>query len=106
MDNKTRLLLTIITEMSLEKTLTKELQELGALGYTITNARGRGSRGARRSHWDVESNIRIEIVCTDDIARVITERMQEKYYEHFGMIIFSHEVSVLRSNKFIDNNLL
>ncbi|MGK0269903.1 MAG: nitrogen regulatory protein PII [Cocleimonas sp.] len=100
MDKNTRSLLTIITEMSLEKTLTKELQELGALGYTITNARGRGSRGARRSDWDVESNIRIEIVCTEVIAQAIAKRMQEKYYDNFGMIIFSNNVSVLRADKF------
>ncbi len=100
MDNNIKTLLTIITELSLEKTLTKELRTLGARGYTITNARGRGARGARRAEWDVESNIRVEVVCTNEVAKAIKARMQEKYYDNYGMIIFSSEVSVLRPDKF------
>lgn len=100
MNDNVKTLLTIITEFSIEKTLTKELQELGALGYTITNARGRGSRGARRAQWDVESNIRIEVVCTPELAQKIAKQFQEKYYDNFGMIMFSSDVSVFRSDKF------
>jgi nitrogen regulatory protein PII len=100
MDNNIKTLLTIITELTLEKTITKELKSLGARGYTITNARGRGTRGARRAEWDIDSNIRIEVVCKPEVARAIETSIQEKYYDDYGMIIFSSEVSVLRPDKF------
>ncbi|MCW8193735.1 transcriptional regulator [Proteobacteria bacterium 005FR1] len=99
-DNNTRTLLTIITEASLEGRLLPELEKLGAQGYTITDARGKGSRGARDADWDADSNIRIEVICSRAIAEAITARLQEKYYDNFAMIIFSHDVSVLRPEKF------
>lgn len=100
MKNNIRTLLTIITEASLEKSLTEDLDKLGAHGYTITNARGKGSRGVRSAGWDAESNIRVEIVCCESIAEAITQHMQTNYYDNYAMIIFSNDVSVLRTEKF------
>ena len=40
-----RRLLTIITEAAIEKRLLQDLEQLGARGYTISEARGKGSRG-------------------------------------------------------------
>jgi nitrogen regulatory protein PII len=64
-DKGIRKLITVVTEAGLERQLTRDLETLGASGYTITDARGRGTRGVRRSGWENESNIRIEIVCDD-----------------------------------------
>ena len=100
MDNNIRTLLTIITELSLESTLVKELKELGAHGYTITNARGKGSRGVRGAVWDVDSNIRVEVLCTTEVAQAIGKRMQDKYYDNYAMVMFSNDVSVFRPDKF------
>lgn len=99
-DPNTRVLLTIITESTLEGKLLPELEKLGAQGYTVTDARGKGSRGARDAGWDADSNIRIEVICKSEIANAITARLQEGYGANFAMIVFSHEVSVLRPEKF------
>ncbi len=40
-------LLIIITESALEHELIKDVVKLGAHGYTITEARGRGNQGLR-----------------------------------------------------------
>ncbi len=61
MKGHTRILLTIITESALEGRLTKEIERLGARGYTVTDARGKGHRGVRQASWEASSNIRIEI---------------------------------------------
>ena len=58
-----RQLVTIITEAVLESELTRQLEQLGARGYTITEARGKGSRGVRDAGWDEVRNIRIEVIC-------------------------------------------
>ena len=45
MSNQVLKLLTIVTEAALENTLAKTIERLGAHGYTITDARGKGGRG-------------------------------------------------------------
>ncbi|RMA81279.1 P-II family nitrogen regulator [Umboniibacter marinipuniceus] len=97
-NNKT--LITIVTEASLENKLSKELDDFGVHGYTITDARGKGARGLRSGDWDVESNIRIEVICSELIARELMNLLQERYYDNFAMITYSHEVFVLRPEKF------
>lgn len=92
--------LTIITESALEGILVKELQELGARGYTITEARGKGSRGVRNANWDASSNIRIEIVCDEQTAMTLAEHVRENYYLNYAMTLFMYDVQVLRHDKF------
>ncbi|HEY5642188.1 MAG TPA: transcriptional regulator [Woeseiaceae bacterium] len=96
----TRKLVTIITETVLELDICEALEELGAAGYTISNARGKGSRGVRDAGWASSGNIRIEIVCSDEVAKRITGHMRSHYYDDYAMIIFESDVRVLRPDKF------
>lgn len=100
MNSSTRKLLTIITEAALERTLTTELERLGAHGYTITDARGKGSRGARNASWIESSNIRIEVICDAATADTIANHLRTHYYEDYGMVLFAYDVEVLRPEKF------
>jgi nitrogen regulatory protein PII len=95
-----RKLLTIVTETAIEGLLVKDLERLGAHGYTVTDARGKGSRGARSSEWDASSNIRIEVVCDAATAEAIAEHLQARYYDNYAMILFMTDVVVLRPEKF------
>lgn len=94
-----RKLLTIITEAVIENTLIKELDKLGASGYTVTDARGKGSRGMRTGTWDANSSIRIEVVCDAQAADVITTFIHSHYYENYAMILFVADVEVLQPEK-------
>jgi hypothetical protein len=100
MEQFNRRLLTIVTEAVLERELTAEFDALGVRGYTITDARGRGGRGTRKSDWAQEGNIRIEIVCEPAVADHVAARLRERYYDHYAMILFMQDVSVLRPDKF------
>ncbi len=93
-------MITIVTEAALERTLVTELESLGVRGYTITDARGKGTRGLRQSDWAPAGNIRVEVVCDPAVAESIAERVREKFYDHYAMILFMQDVSVLRSDKF------
>lgn len=95
-----RKLLTIVTEAALETHLTRDLDQLGAPGYTITNARGRGQRGVRRATWETDSNIRVEIICDDETADRIARHLREHYYDNYAMILALSDVEVLRPEKF------
>lgn len=95
-----RKLLTIITEAALENLVLKDLEHLGAHGYTVSDARGKGTRGARTSNWDTNSNIRIEVVCDETTAHAIASHLQAHYYDNYAMILFLADVEVLRPQKF------
>jgi nitrogen regulatory protein PII len=95
-----RKLLTVITEAALETHLTRDLDDLGAPGYTITNARGRGQRGVRKAGWEADSNIRVEVICDDDTAQKIARHLRERYYENYAMILTLSDVEVMRPEKF------
>ena len=96
MGDVNRKLVTIITEAVLENDLLGDLKQLGASGYTVTNSRGSGSRG-----WSSDSNIRVEVVCSDELAGQIADHLREKYYDNYAMISFESDIRVLRSKKFL-----
>ena len=100
MPDNERKLLTIITEALLESDLCEVIDSLGATGYTVTNARGSGSRGIRDAGWASSGNIRVEVVCSATLADTIAEHLRHKYYDDFAMIIFTSDVQVLRPDKF------
>lgn len=86
-------LLTIFTESALETQLVADITKLGAPGYTITNARGRGSSGVRSGSWEANSNIRVEILCNEALAVVLAEHMQDNYGGNYAMVIFSTPIT-------------
>ncbi len=69
-------------------------------GYTITEARGRGDRGTRSSSWGHTGNIRVEVICDADHATRLMQALRDKYYAHYAMVLFAHDVEVLRPDKF------
>lgn len=95
-----RSLLTVICEAALEKKLVADLEQLGAPGWTLSDARGRGSRGVRSAEWNTEGNIRLEVVCTRELAERIAAHLQERYYAHYAMVCYLSAVEVLRPEKF------
>jgi hypothetical protein len=95
-----RRLLTIVCEAALEAPLLRELESLGAHGYTVTDARGKGSRGRRDATWGPHANIRVEVLCTAATADAICAALRERYYDNYSMVLFMADVQVLRPDKF------
>jgi hypothetical protein len=96
----TRKLLTIVSEAALESALIKQIELLGASGYTVSDVRGNGNHGMRDAAWPASSNIRIEVICEELVAEAIAHYVQEHYYENYAMVLFLSDVQVLRSVKF------
>jgi len=95
-----RRLITIVTEAILEVELCEALEKLGATGYTVTNARGSGNRGIRDAGWSSSSNVRVEVVCNEEVAQRIATHLRDNYYNDYAMILFESDVRVLRPDKF------
>jgi hypothetical protein len=100
MSTHTRTLLTVICEAALEKKLVADLEQLGAPGWTISDARGRGTRGVRSAGWETESNIRVEVICAPELAEHLAAHLQQRYYAHYAMVCYLAQVEVLRPEKF------
>jgi hypothetical protein len=96
----TRKILTVVTEAALEDTLVREIEALGARGYTITDARGKGGRGIRDATWAPHANIRLEVLCDAATAETISAALRERYYDHYSMVLYVGDVEVLRPDKF------
>ena len=95
-----RKLVTVVTEAALEATLVSEIERLGARGYTITDARGKGSGGKRDATWAPHANIRVEVLCGADTALAICEALRERYSDNYSMVMYVADVDVLRPEKF------
>ena len=96
----TRTLLTVITEAVIEETLLRDLEKLGVRGYTVTDARGRGSRGVRSGAYDATANIRIEVICLRPLAESAVKHLQAHYYANYAMVAFLQDVEIFRPEKF------
>lgn len=95
-----RKLVTIVTEAALERRLVDDLKRLGAHGYTISDARGEGSRGVRNAGWEATGNIRVEVICDEATAEAIAAHLKAVYYANYAMILYLSDVGVLRPQKF------
>ena len=95
-----RKLLTIICETDIERKLSDDVMALGAHGYTVTEARGRGAGGERDASWGPSGNIRMEVMCDALVAQAIAECLRKKYFDYFSMVLYLSDVEVLRDDKF------
>ena len=93
-------LLTIICETDLERKLRDDVMALGAHGYTVTDARGRGAHGERDAAWSPSGNIRMEVICEETVARAIAAHVKDAYFANFGVVLYMVDVEVLRDGKF------
>lgn len=103
MQRKALKLVTIVAEAILENQLLDDLRHLGATGYSIGQVRGEGSRGVRASEWE-GSNIRIEAIVSPATAEAILDHVARTYFEHYAVIAYTHDVDVVRGEKYVRND--
>lgn len=91
-------LLTVVAEDVLEPRLLRLLRDHGARGYTVTDARGEGSRGMRQGAEG--SNIRVEIIAPPDLAERILDDLRERYFASYAVVAWLSEIRVVRDTKY------
>ncbi len=100
MKTTTLKLVTIVTERILEDRLLRKVEELGARGYTLTQATGKGSRGVRASEWE-GPDTRIQSLVSKEVADSIVEYVAENFFEHYAVIVYVQDAEVVRGDKYI-----
>jgi nitrogen regulatory protein PII len=91
---------TLIAEPVLEDHITRDLLAHGATGFTVIEARGKGTRGIRTGDIPGQ-NVRIETVVTKRVAERILERVQDKWFESYAVIAWAHATKVVRGDKYV-----
>ena len=98
--------LVIITEKLLWKKIAKIIDDVGAPGYTVMEAGGKGSRNVRSSGHpsvgDSFSNIKFEILTPNrEIAVKIADEVASRFFEDYSGITYLCDVmEVLYAHKF------
>jgi nitrogen regulatory protein PII len=91
---------TIIAEAVLEERLIREVKQAGATGFTLTAARGEGSRGVRASEWEGQ-NTKLETLVSAETANRLLTVLAERYFQHYAVVAYVEEVEVVRGEKYL-----
>ena len=94
-----RMLVTIVAENVLTEAILAKLEGIGVSGYTVSDARGRGSRGRRTGEIPGE-NVRIETLVGEDTAARVLQAMAETYFADYAIVAWAAEVAVVRGAKY------
>ncbi len=92
-------LLTIVAERLLRDRILRHLDQMSVSGYTVIDSEGRGSRGVMVDEWQGD-NVEIQILASIEVVDRIAEKMRERYFEHYSIILFAQNVDVLRGDKY------
>lgn len=99
MNSKNLKLVTVVAEAFVADRLIREIQRLGASGYTATPASGQGSRGARASAGE-RKNVKIETLVNEPTAGKILELLAEYYVPQYAVMAYVREVDVLHGSQY------
>lgn len=91
--------ITIIAERLLKEQLIDLIKSHGATGYTLIACEGEGSRGVHASEWEGR-NIQLETIVSPENADAILETVCTQYTDHYAVIAYHSDVTVMRKDKF------
>ncbi|ACA98480.1 MULTISPECIES: hypothetical protein [Cyanophyceae] len=97
--------LVIVTEKLLLKKIAKIIDGVGATGYTVVPAGGKGSRNVRSSGQpnvsDTSSNVKIEVLTASrEMALKISDEVAAQFFDDYSGITYICDAEVLYAHKF------
>lgn len=93
-------LLTIIAEALVRERIERLLSDEGAQGFTVFSVEGYGAGGRRTGEIGEYANVQFEAVVQPEVAERLLARLQESYFDNYGIIVYESDVRVLRPHKF------
>jgi hypothetical protein len=92
-------LLTVVAESVLADRLTRAILAAGALGYTLSPAKGVGARNLRSSSLGGD-NVRIEVVAVAATAGKLLEVLVTEWFPHYAVVAWLTDIEVVRGEKY------
>jgi len=93
-------LLVIVAEAAIEKKLVRDVRQLGAQGWTLTEVSGAGRGGVREGAWEADRTIELKVICDETVADAIAEHVLAAYAPHYSDAMYFGAVAVLRPERF------
>ena len=94
-------LVTVVGEAVIMEDIAELGLKLGASGYTISDVSGHGSRSARNvSSTGGAKTLKVEFVVPTEVATKILEEVSHEYFEHYAIIAWLSDVSVVRGEQY------
>jgi nitrogen regulatory protein P-II 2 len=95
-------LVTIVGEAVVMDDIAERGLELGATGFTITEVQGHGSRSARNvAVSSGAKTLKLEFAVPAEVAVKILTHVSHEYFEHYAIIAWLSDVSVVRGEQYI-----
>jgi hypothetical protein len=92
-------LVTIVAESVLEDRLVRDLEGVGATGWTLTTARGRSVRGMDPGEFE-GGNIRVEVLVPAPLEESVWAVLDREYFGRYSVSAWASDVRVSRPGKF------
>jgi hypothetical protein len=92
--------LTLVAEAALEPRLLAELKRHHAHAWTISEVRGAFPEGDREGDWEADRTVEIKVICDAPVADAIAEAVLNKYAQHYSVVMYFSDVSVLRAERY------
>ena len=92
-------LLTVVAESMLADRLTRVVLAAGAVGYTLTPAKGVGARNQRSSSLG-GVNVRSEVIATPRTAERLLEILVQEWFPHYAVVAWLTDIEVVRGEKY------
>ena len=95
-------IVTVVGESVIMEDIAERGVELGATGYTMIEVIGHGSRSARNvgSTAGGAKTLKVEFVVPTDVATTILDEISHEYFEHYAIIAWLSDVSVMRGEQY------
>ncbi len=93
-------LLVIVAEAVLEKNLVRDVRELGAQGWTLSEVHGAAREGVRDGAWEADRTIEMKVICDAIVADAIAEHVMAAYAANYSVAMYFSQVSVLRPERY------
>ena len=94
-------LVTVVGESVIMEDIAERGLELGATGYTISEVTGHGSRSARNVLGNGGAKtLKVEFVVPTEVATNILLDVSHEYFEHYAIIAWLSDASVVRGEEY------
>ena len=95
-------LVTVVGESVIIPIIAREGVTLGATGYTLSEAGGEGSRGARSVILAGSAKtLKCEFVVPELVAEKLLTHVSAHYFDHYACIAWLSDVSVVRGHLYL-----
>ena len=100
METEELILVTVVAEAVLEHRLVRDVAACGAHGWTVCDARGRGSRGVRTDEFE-GSNVRLEALVSAEVASRFLDVLARDYFPNYAVVAWTTAANVVRPGKYV-----